>query len=335
MRELITLGNVVEAFPAFALAEEARRVFESITSFEDLERLFLRGAGLSPETYRTYLAAVRQFYEFTEHLNPLQVLPADIEAFYDALLERGIHRNTAYYRIAGLKRFFGGVARVLPSYVSPFQAMTPGLTSKLNRQTMSRRTRAALTIKEINQVLAYLKDREPDNHAVVFLLVTSGLRVAELCGLRWRDLEQIEGQWTAYFVGKGGKDAVQELYAPAVEATWARCAFRLGRDPRSDDALYYSKHCTPMQRKTLWLRLHNMGQRIRAAGVVDREVIWSPHLFRRSYATGLYQSGMKIKAIQAKTRHASIDTLLRCYIHDEEKAGPYFDRMFTDEAALG
>ena len=56
---------------------------------------------------------------------------------------------------------------------------------------------------------------------------------------------------------------------------------------------------------------------------------FSPHLFRRSYATLLYKSGMGLKAIQGKTRHASIEVLVRHYIHDEEPATPYFERMLA------
>jgi hypothetical protein len=60
-------------------------LFDSIKYFEDFETLLLRGAGLSPHTYRSYLTAVRQLYEYTNGLNPLQITPGHIEAFYDDL----------------------------------------------------------------------------------------------------------------------------------------------------------------------------------------------------------------------------------------------------------
>lgn len=50
---------------------------------------------------------------------------------------------------------------------------------------------------------------------------------------------------------------------------------------------------------------------------------FSPHLFRRSYATLLYKSGMKLKAIQNLTRHANIETLCKHYVDDSELATPY------------
>ena len=69
-------------------------------SFADLERRFLQGQGLSPHTYESYLAAVKQFYAFTGGKHPLQVIPGDIEALFDELLAKS-SRATAYLRIRG------------------------------------------------------------------------------------------------------------------------------------------------------------------------------------------------------------------------------------------
>lgn len=77
----------------------------------------------------------------------------------------------------------------------------------------------------------------------------------------------------------------------------------------------------------LWDRVRKIGARARAAGILKRDLQFSPHLFRRSYATALYKSGMGLKAIQEKTRHANIDVLTRHYISDEEPASPHFDRI--------
>jgi integrase len=75
--------------------------------------------------------------------------------------------------------------------------------------------------------------------------------------------------------------------------------------------------------------MKRIGSAARAAGVLSRDLQFSPHLFRRTYATLLYKSGMKLKAIQTLTRHADIDTLCKHYVDDREAAAPYL------AAALG
>ena len=49
-----------------------------ITSFEDIERLFLRGVGNSNLIYKVYRNKVKLFYYFTKGLHPILVKPADI-----------------------------------------------------------------------------------------------------------------------------------------------------------------------------------------------------------------------------------------------------------------
>jgi integrase len=83
----------------------------------------------------------------------------------------------------------------------------------------------------------------------------------------------------------------------------------------------------------LWCRIKAVGEAARAAGILKREIIFSPHLFRRSYATLLYKSGMGLKAIQAKTRHASLEVLTKHYIHDEEPASPHLAKALGEVVA--
>ena len=82
----------------------ARYIFDSIHSFEDIENVFLKGLGLSRNTYKSYLEAIKQFYHFTNGLNPLQCTDKHIENFYDHLIEKGLDTATASIRIAGLKK---------------------------------------------------------------------------------------------------------------------------------------------------------------------------------------------------------------------------------------
>jgi integrase len=66
---------------------------------------------------------------------------------------------------------------------------------------------------------------------------------------------------------------------------------------------------------------------MREVGILKRELVFSPHLLRRSYATGLDKSGMGIKAIQHMTRHASVEILMKHYVYDDEQATLYLDKL--------
>ncbi len=78
------------------------------------------------------------------------------------------------------------------------------------------------------------------DYAIVYMLVTSGLRGSELCQLRLRDVERFEGHWSARFIEKGGSEAEQELYGLAVEACLGYFKSHFQREPRSEDALFWT-----------------------------------------------------------------------------------------------
>ena len=103
MNDLTIPRNIESLFPTLPNnLQRAYNILNEIKSFEDIERVFLKGAGLSVNTYKTYLDSVKQFYRFTNRKLPTQCTPGDVEAFYDDLCEQ-VDRNTAYLRIKGLK----------------------------------------------------------------------------------------------------------------------------------------------------------------------------------------------------------------------------------------
>jgi ADP-ribosylglycohydrolase len=63
MNDLVVSAEIAQSFPDVVEGlKRASSLFEQIKSFEDLERLFFRGSGLSPNTYRSYLEAGKQFH---------------------------------------------------------------------------------------------------------------------------------------------------------------------------------------------------------------------------------------------------------------------------------
>lgn len=317
------------------------RIFENVQSFEDVERYFLKGAGLSANTYRAYLGAVKDFYTFTGGLNPLQVTPAMIESWYDAMAKR-VGRATACLRVYGLRKFFKGVTAVVPCFVSPFEVMTEKLKGKLSRTKKGNRTRPALTAEELRDVLAWLNTlgtlRARQDRAMMFFLATSGLRAFEFCQLTYGAIQRIGAAVTATFTGKGDQAAEQEVYAPAVDAALAVFLEQNGRRPELADPLFltlpheHTRRPAPMNYAVLYERVRMVGVAARAAGIINRDLVWSPHMLRRTYATGLMKTGMDLKSVQMKTRHANIETLAKHYLDSSEAATPFLDRMIGGAA---
>ena len=108
--------------------------------------------------------------------------------------------------------FFKGIEEMIPGYRSPFRDMPDRLLKKMSKKNANG-TKKALSPGEVKDLLTWLDQDQTiqgrRNFAGIFMLVTSGLRVSELCALRWKDIEYLEGNWTASFVGKGDRPALQ------------------------------------------------------------------------------------------------------------------------------
>ena len=244
--------------------------------------------------------------------------------------------------IQGLKKFFASVETKIPGYESPFREMPEKLKKKLNRVKNGNRKKKPLSKSEVHRLLTWLEQKQDvkglENYAMVYMLVTSGLRASELLQLRWGDIECYNGQWIAYFTGKGNKDAEQELYKPAIDASQRYFINAHGRNPKLDDILFWTVPSyngdtpRPLPYHSLWRRITEMGEKAKAKSIVRTSVEFSPHLFRRTYASLLEAEGMPGTAIQKKTRHSSFETLEKYYLNNEMLATPFLDKCFALQA---
>ena len=205
--------------------------------------------------------------------------------------------ESVYLQIAALRAFyrFCENERLLPVNVAENLAL-PRRWKRLPR---------ALTGAEMEKLLAPILPESPESlcdRAILELAYASGLRLAELRGLR---LEQIHlDAGFINVIGKGNKERVLPVGRMAVEAV--RQYLDAGRPrlvtKRSPAAVFLTKRGTPFAPVTLWLRIK---RRVRLAGIA-RNV--TPHMLRHSFATHLLEHGADLRVIQELLGHASIAT---------------------------
>jgi site-specific recombinase XerD len=143
----------------------------------------------------------------------------------------------------------------------------------------------------------------PRNRAMLLLLYAAGLRVSELCGLRWCDLCHRDdgGQITVF--GKGEKTRI--ILLPA--SVW-NSLIGLRREAPESEPLFRSRkkgHLNPTQ---VWRIVTKAAQR---AGV-SKSV--STHWLRHAHASHALDRGAPIHLVQATLGHSSVATTGR-YLH--------------------
>ena len=139
------------------------------------------------------------------------------------------------------------------------------------------------------------------------LLYASGMRISELCGLSWRDLQPAgdTGQVTVF--GKGGQTRAIRLPC----SVWRQLVSLKPADAAPPDPVFLSGKPPGTRR----LQPRTALRIVRAASKranLDEPV--SPHWLRHAHASHALDRGAPIHLVQATLGHANINTT-SLYLH--------------------
>jgi integrase/recombinase XerC len=144
------------------------------------------------------------------------------------------------------------------------------------------------------------------DHAMMELLYSSGLRLAELVGLDLMDLD-LEDR-TVRVLGKGAKTRILPVGRKAVAALRAWLSERGALARPGETAVFVGGTGRRLGARAVQLRL---AQAARQQGLNLRV---HPHLFRHSFATHLLESSGDLRGVQELLGHADISTT-QVYTH--------------------
>ncbi len=144
------------------------------------------------------------------------------------------------------------------------------------------------------------------DRAILELLYSSGLRLAELTGLDLGDVDIADA--TVSVTGKGGKDRVIPVGKQALKALRDWLAVRPTLADADERAIFVSQRGSRLSRRSVQSRVEHWAKR---QGIDSRVY---PHLFRHSFATHLLESSHDLRGVQELLGHANISTT-QVYTH--------------------
>ncbi|MGA2412212.1 MAG: tyrosine recombinase XerC [Candidatus Binataceae bacterium] len=212
-------------------------------------------------------------------------------------------RSTVQRRLFAIKAFYRW-REASGAGVNPVWAMKSIKIPKRLPQVMGEQAVADLveggqadTVSEVAQ----LRDR-----AILEVLYAAGLRVSELTGLCWRDIDEELGMITVR-AGKGNKDRVVPIGEPALDALRAwRTAMPQAQSP--DGPVITNLRGGRLTPRSVQKML---ARRILSSGV---DGALTPHGLRHCFATHMLNAGSDLRSIQEMLGHASLATTQR-YTH--------------------
>src|SRR5688572_7400610 len=219
-----------------------------------------------------------------------------LRAFIASEHRRGLSPKSLQRRLSACRSFYRWLLRHGRIQANPAQPIrAPKAPRKLPQVLDPDEAKALVEVP--TDVPLGLRDR-----ALLELFYSSGLRLSELCGLRWRDLDLQGGLVTV--LGKGSKQRSVPVgsHARAALAEW-----RNDQRP-AGDAFVFPGRNGPITPRGVQARLRTLAQR---QGLFKRV---HPHLLRHSFASHVLESSGDLRGVQELLGHADISTT-QIYTH--------------------
>ncbi|WP_419545390.1 tyrosine-type recombinase/integrase [Methylobacterium oryzae] len=263
-------------------------------SDQQLVDLWVRRSN-SPATRRKYLAEANRLRAFVD--KPLALIRVgDLQAYLASL--EGKAPATRANATAALKSLFSFAQEL--GYVGHN-------VGKAVKAPPVKNVLAERILSEPDAQRMVLLEPGLRNRALLTVLYGGGLRISEVCGLRWRDMADRDAAGQATIFGKGGKTRIVLLSAN----TWqliAALRAELPAPPKPDAPVFVSLRRGPLDAS----QVHRIVKAAAERAGLPPEV--SAHWLRHAHASHALDRGAPVHLVQATLGHASLTTTSR-YTH--------------------
>ena len=145
---------------------------------------------------------------------------------------------------------------------------------------------------------------------VIEMLFATGVRVQELCNIRYSDMDFFHE--TVRIIGKGNKERIVYYGNEAVNFALKRYHWMRKELCFGGDYLFINKFGNPLSTQAV----RNIVDKYVLLAGIKRRI--TPHSFRHTFATLLLEEGVDLKFIQEFLGHSSISTT-QIYLHVADK----------------
>lgn len=259
-------------------------------------------------TVRAYTDDVAAFEVFIKQYDDGATLEAvnysHIRSWVVSLVEDGISNSSVNRKMSSLKSFYKFLLRAKQIEINPM--------AKHKSLKTAKKVQVPFTEKELNDVAEELVIAGNDFEAVrdrliVELLYTTGIRRAELIGLKVNSFDQ--GSNTLKVLGKRNKERILPLLPCTVDLLQQYIAIRSKLESITDPNVLILNVKGNKISESFVYRLINC-----YFSVVSAKVKKSPHVLRHTFATHLLNNGADLNSVKELLGHASLSST-QVYTH--------------------
>ncbi len=254
--------------------------------------------GLTALTIKAYEHDINEFMKYLGASGAGRPQDLSMEGVLAYLAESEIGRSPSSRArtLSALKGFF--------RFLHEAGTLPDAAIGRLATPKVLRKIPFVLAPHEIDALIA-LPDASPlgvRDRALLELDYSTGLRVSELCGLRFENIDR-----DRRFVRVRGKGSKERIVPYGRSADAALSSYLSGARPallgaRISAYVFLNYRGGPLSRVGFWKLLRHYAGRAGFSGRI------SPHTLRHSFATHLLEGGADLRAVQELLGHSSIST---------------------------
>ncbi len=278
---------------------KSKEYLEKFSEYLKIEKNF------SEHTLRAYCADVLTFLIW---VNEIDIEEIDTKKFSEYLYfigQMNYAKTTIARKIASIRAFYKFLYREEIIDFNPTDTVSgPKRTKSLPN---------FLSDNEVETILANVKTATPSgfrNRVIFELLWASGMRVSELSGLNYENLNLEQNEITVY--GKGAKERIvlipnktKETLKNYIENV-SDLIYKTPKGPKSP--VFINNHGYRLQNQSIRKALKEVVENIELPKKV------TPHVFRHSFATKMLENGADLRIVQELLGHSSISNT-QIYTH--------------------
>ncbi len=263
----------------------------------------------SLHTVKAYISDILGFTIWLNDKNIEETNHKTIKEYLLFIQKFNYSKTTTARKIASIRTFFRYLYREKIIETNP----ASGIHSPKRGKNLPK----FLTEQEIEQILGKIRIETPAgyrNRTIFELLYATGMRVSELSGLNYGDLNLENNEIRV--LGKGNKERIVLVSNKAKEFlnTYLKTArymiYQEGKleEPTEKSPVFINKTGYRLQPQSIRKAIKEVVEAIK----LPKEV--TPHVFRHSFATKLLENGADLRIVQELLGHSSISNT-QIYTH--------------------
>lgn len=292
---------ITQAQPIQAEIVESQSLLQCEFSNED-ELIIAWLREKSPSTAKTYLNAVRDFFEFGGALNTTF---STLQNWRESLSQR-YKVSTANKKLSAIRSLLKFALEMGYLRVNPASKLRSIPNSKDKDKQGKSVTERIIPHSEIKQLVASASNQR--DRLMIKTCYLLGLRIHELLNLHWQDFSRKgNDQWQVKIIGKNSKERFLGVPSDLMHEL---------KQLNTDGYIFQSYQGKKMSP----VAAHKMLKKVIDRAGLSEEISW--HWLRHCCASHSLENGASLEAVRKKLGHSSI-AVTNIYLHTQEDANQF------------